>query len=84
MLKNKAYLMVLVFLSSFVGASCFNESSSSEDLEIGSQLIDVAVCKGIEVRDNLSFILPVIYFLFIVMLSVFAILAVIFVFKVLT
>ena len=83
-MKNTLYLMVLVFLSSFVGASCFNESVSSEDLEIGSQLIDVMVCKGIEVKDNMSLILPVFYFLFIVALAFLSILTVVFIVKVLT
>lgn len=83
-MKNTLYLMVLVFLSSFVGASCFNESVSSEDLEIGSQLIDVFVCKGIEIKDNMGLILPVFYFLFIVALAFLSILTAIFIIKVLT
>ena len=82
MLKNTLYLMVLLFLSSFAGASCFNESSSSEDLEIGSQFIDVFVCEGVEVRDSMSFILPVFYFLLFILIGLFAILMVMIVVKV--
>lgn len=81
--KNTLGFIMLIYLSSFVGASCFNESAPSEDLEIGSQLIDVLVCNSIEVKENIGSILPVFYFIFVIILSFFAILTLIFLFRVL-
>lgn len=82
-MKTAVYFIMLI-LSSLGGASCYNESVSSEDLELGSQIIDTFVCKGIEVKGNVGFILPIIYFLFFILLLFVAFLVGIAVFRVIS